>query len=74
MPGVHPIHSLQSSNSAQETRSAMSFPSEVAHAAYDWWIEFLDNEETRVAAMCRTCRDIRTELASIVISQLQKDK
>jgi hypothetical protein len=75
---VHPVDSLRSHIESDEARlrvvrSAVSFPHEVAGAAWAWWQEFLAAEQARAEAMCSSCRDIWVELATIVILQ-QKSK
>ena len=75
---VHPVDSLRSQIELDEVRmrlrrSEVSFPLEVAGAAFEWWLSFLIAEKARIEAMCASCRDIRAELATIVIRQ-QKSK
>jgi hypothetical protein len=74
---VHPV-SLRGQIDSDEDRlrllsSAVGFPLEVAGAAWAGWQDFLAAEEARAKAMCSSCRDIRVELATIVILQ-QKSK
>ena len=75
---VHAVAALRSQIASDEERlrlprSAVRFQQEEAGAAFQWWVSFLDAEEARAAEMCDTCRDIRVELATIVIRQ-QKSK
>jgi hypothetical protein len=75
---VHPVDSLRTHVASDEPRlrlqrSAVRFPEEAPGAAYEWWLNFLSEEEARAEAMCPVCREIRVELASIVIRQ-QKSK
>ncbi len=72
--GVHPVKVLRDFVESDHERlslqrSAVKFPSEVAGAAYDWWIDFLDKEQAWNDAMCATCLTIRTELTAIVVRQ-----
>lgn len=72
VPGVLPVITLRSMVSAYEhrlvrQRSSIRFADEVPGACVQWWRSFLDTEETRIANMCSTCVEIRSELATIVV-------
>ena len=70
--GIHPLVALRSCIEGQQervclVRSASTYPLEQPGAAYQWWLDFLNAEQARADARCSNCRDIKTELAGIVV-------
>ena len=78
VPGVLSVASMRSSidglrSRLSTQRSIIKYPAEKAGAAYSWCCTFLSDEEKRQERMCKSCRNIREELATIVVHQ-QKTK
>ncbi len=78
VPGVLPVASMRSSidglrSRLSTQRSIIKYPAEKAGAASSWCCTFLSDEEKRQERMCKLCRNIREELATIVAHQ-QKTK